>query len=118
MVADCSKCMKEKGLGYFKIVVNQIRGRCDLRFDDEGNEFDRQTAIAESSVHFVTARYGRNISLFLKRLKSKGRVDVVTQDGFAGFEIAVQIAFDSFAPKRLAKLRVGLRPRPDGFFEV
>jgi hypothetical protein len=56
--------------------------------------------------------------LSFKRLKPNRRVHVVALDGFAGVEIAVEVALDGLAQKRLTEFRVRLRSRPDGFFEV
>ena len=51
-------------------------------------------------------------------LKSNCRVDVVAQNGFAGFKIAIDNTFDSFTQKRFPEIGVALRPRPNGLFEV
>ena len=72
-------------------------------------------ALWPQHAHQALGRYLR--SLF-ELLKSDRRVDVVAQDGLAGFKIAVNDALNGLAQKRLTEIRIALRPCPDGFLKV
>ena len=62
--------------------------------------------------------FGRNLRALFKILKPECGVHIVAEHGLSGFQIAVEDALDGFTEECLAEIRIALRPRPDGFFEV
>ena len=45
-------------------------------------------------------------------------VNIIAENGLTSREVSVNNALDGLAQKRMAELRIALRPRPDGFLEV
>src|SRR5882762_9658093 len=82
---------------------------------DAGEVCGRGTALWTQHPHEA---FGRNLRAPFKILKTDGRVHIVTEHGLPGLQVAVDDALDGFTQERLTEIRIALRPRPDGFFEV
>ena len=67
---------------------------------------------------FVFSCSGGSFANITQLGKSNCRVDEIAKDNLPGFHIAGKEVFDALAEKRLAKARVALNARPDGFFEI
>jgi len=59
-----------------------------------------------------------NARAFLQVLKSDRGVNIITQNRFAGRQLAMDDALDGLAQKRSTEIWVALRPCPDGFLEI
>jgi hypothetical protein len=75
------------------------------RFDATGHE-----ALTDAAVLRVFPRGWRAVEGVV--------ANIVAEHGLAGRQVAVNDALDGLAQKGLTKIRVALRPRPDGFLEV
>jgi hypothetical protein len=82
---------------------------------DAGEVCGRGTALWAQHPHEA---FSWNLRAPFKILKTDGRVHIVAEHGLPGFQIAVDDALDAFTQECPAEIRIALRPRPDGFFEV
>ena len=95
----------------FKVHALNFLYRCE----DAGKIGGRRATFRPEHTHQTL---GWNLRTLFQVLKPKRRVDVVSQDGLAGFKVSVQDALYGFAQKGLPEIRVALGARMDGFLEV